>query len=151
MKKALRIVVIGLIIGVVGIQFIRPTPNVATGPQPRDITALHPTSPEVKAILQRACYDCHSNTTRYPWYANLQPVAWWLDSHVREGKDELNFSEFGGYSPRRARQLLEAALDEVADKSMPLPSYTWVHRDAILGSAEQKQFTEWAEAILESL
>ena len=93
-----RIIAYSIVIVLVGIQFIRPARNIAApGPNPNDLTVLHPTPSAVKVILEKACYDCHSDTTRYPWYANVQPVAWWLDHHIKDGKRHLNFSQFGKF------------------------------------------------------
>ena len=91
-----------------------------------------------------ACYDCHSNTTRYPWYANIQPVGWWLASHVNDGKQHLNFSEFAAYSPKRAAKKFDQIIDEVTDREMPLASYKLGHPDARLTNAQSKLLTDWA-------
>ena len=64
-------------------QAIRPTRNLGEVAGPNHISTKTPVPAEVEAILQRACYDCHSNATRYPWYANIQPVGWWLAEMVR--------------------------------------------------------------------
>src|SRR5882724_1644203 len=75
------------------IQLFRPTKNLG-GDRTNDITTKYRVPENVSLIFDKACNDCHSNTTRYPWYAEVQPVAWWIANHVNEGKRELNFSEF---------------------------------------------------------
>src|SRR5262245_31962911 len=95
-KKILLVVLLAFIV----IQFIHPRRNRATGDQPNHIGNSFPIPDDVKVILKKACYDCHSNNTRYPWYSKIQPVDWWLTHHVNEGKMELNFDEYISRRPR---------------------------------------------------
>ncbi|MFM1850607.1 MAG: hypothetical protein RIS54_291 [Verrucomicrobiota bacterium] len=148
MKTVLLIAVAAL----VGIQFFRPAKNLSSTPPGRDdVMALHPPSPEVCDVLTRACYDCHSNHTRYPLYAEVQPVAWWLDHHIREGKAHLNFSKFGTYDLRRQRHKLEELVGELEDDEMPLKSYRLTHADARLTPAEVTALIAWAEEAQDAL
>src|SRR6476659_8641049 len=101
MKKVLKRILIILLIIFVLIQFIRPEKNRSEGKGPNDISTLYPVPDSVESILKVACYDCHSNNTRYPWYAEIQPVAWWLNGHIVDGKKDLNFSEFAKYRIRK--------------------------------------------------
>jgi hypothetical protein len=101
----------------------------------------------VSRILATACYDCHSDHTRYPWYAEVEPVGWWLASHIHDGKSRLNFSEFGTYSRRQALRKLELISDQVSDHKMPLSSYTLIHRDARLTEAQIREMTDWADSL----
>lgn len=98
----------------------------------------------MQLILDKACYDCHSNNTRYPWYANVQPVAWWLNSHVEEGKGEINFDEFLTYPAKKARHKMEEVNEMVKEGEMPLNSYTWVHKEAVLSQSEKLAIANWA-------
>ena len=82
-----------LLLAFIVIQFIRPAKNKSEGVSTNDITTKYAVPQDVMAVLKTSCYDCHSNNTNYPWYANIQPIAWWLDDHIKEGKKELNFSE----------------------------------------------------------
>lgn len=104
------------------------------------ITINNPTS-EVTSLLKSACYDCHSNESRYPWYSEVAPISWWLQDHIDEGKEHLNFSIWGTYSDKRADHKLEECAEEVEEGEMPLDSYTWTHNDANL-SAEQRELLE---------
>ncbi|ACB74257.1 heme-binding domain-containing protein [Opitutus terrae] len=152
MKPLTRKILVVLALVLVGLQFVRPaltTTNVA--PDAIDVTALHPTSAEVKSILARACYDCHSDQTRYPWYAQVQPAGWWLASHVKDGRRHLNFSQFGTYSPDRAAHKIESLIEEVEEHEMPLRSYTWLHPDARLSDTEVKALVAWAKSIQSTL
>jgi hypothetical protein len=117
----------------------------AIGVQPNDIFTKYPASVEVQAIAKKACYDCHSNNTVYPWYANVQPLAWWINDHVKEGKGEFNFSEFNTYSPKRARHKLEEVGEQINEHEMPLSSYTLIHKEARLTPAEQKLLMDWTK------
>ena len=106
---------------------------------------------EVQAILRRACYDCHSNHTNYPWYAAVQPVGWWLNDHVAEGKGELNFSEFATYSTKRAVRKLRSTADEVRERHMPLKSYLLMHGEAKLTDADVTLLATWAEDLADEI
>lgn len=150
-KKIFKYIVLTFVVALVVAQFIRPAKNIATAPQPADFMVKYPPSANVKQMLTVACYDCHSNTTRYPWYAEVQPLGWWLKRHVSDGKAELNFSEFADYSTRHKRQKLETAGDEVRDHAMPLPSYLWTHRDARLTPEQMKELLAWFDTVLEKV
>jgi hypothetical protein len=150
--RLLKSVLLVFAVLLVGAQFIRPAKNIfPAAPGPGDLTVLRPPSPEVKAVLERACFDCHSNNTRYPWYAEIQPIGWWLADHVKEGKAHLNFSTFGTYPAKRQERKLNELMDEVEEEHMPLTSYRLVHADARLTPAEIKALTDWAAAVRENL
>ncbi|HRG54474.1 MAG TPA: heme-binding domain-containing protein [Lacunisphaera sp.] len=130
------------------IQFFPAARNVSpAAPGPNDITVMYPTPPAVKAVLAESCYDCHSDNTRYPWYTHIQPVGWWMQYHVNEGKAELNFSQFGTYAPKRARHKLEETIKTTRDREMPLASYLITHRQAKLTVLQIQQVVDWADGI----
>lgn len=137
----------GLLAVLVIMQFIRPERNVSEIPSANDIRVQYPMPANVESILKRACYDCHSNNTSYPWYTNIQPLGWWLQHHVDEGKAELDFSEFATYSPKKADHKLEEVVEMVEEKEMPLESYTWIHKDAVLSTEEIEIVTQWANEL----
>lgn len=147
MKKTLIILAVILII----IQFIRPSQNKSTTSQTNDIGVVMNVPDDVSIVLRKACYDCHSNNTNYPWYANIQPVAWWLNNHIEEGKDELNFSEFGNYKLKRKLKKFNEIAGEVTDGEMPLNSYTWIHKEAILTKEEANSLINWANLMAAKL
>lgn len=144
MIKKILLALLGLVLIA---QFVRPAKNASAGTGPNDITTRHPVPANVSALLQRACYDCHSNHTHYPWYAAVQPVGWWLAKHVKDGKRHLNFSEFAAYTPKRAQTKAGEIIDEVEQKKMPLKSYTWMHPDSRLTPEEIRLITDWAEEL----
>jgi hypothetical protein len=141
-------ILVFLLIALVLIQFFRPKKNIAaTASTNNNIAAVYNTPDDVKQVLEVGCNDCHSNNTRYPWYAEVQPVAWWLDDHITEGKKELNFDEFKTYSPRRQYNKLKETIEQVKKGEMPLNSYTWIHKDAILNQEQKDRIINWAQNI----
>lgn len=146
-KKILWVLLIGLFI----IQFIHPKRNRAEGPQPHRIQAVFEMPDSTAQIMQKACMDCHSNNSRYPWYARLQPVDWWLTGHIREGKKHLNFDEFTNRPLRYQYHKMEETIEMVEEGEMPLKSYTWTHRDARLTSTERHAIIHWAKSVMAEL
>lgn len=140
----LKKILIVLLLAFVVIQFIRPAKNRSTAEEPQSITKVYQVPDNVNEILKKACYDCHSNNTRYPWYNNIQPIYWWLNDHIQEGKKELNFSEFGTYTAKRQAKKLKKVTGEVKEGEMPLNSYIWMHKDAILTDEEVSTIVNWA-------
>lgn len=151
MKKVLKTIGWLLLIALVIIQFFHPKKNIHPGDQVNAISKLYPIPSEVKTILDKACMDCHSNNTRYPWYNNIQPVAWWLDDHINEGKRELNFDSFITRRPFFQYRRMEQTIDLVKKNEMPLDSYTWIHKDAILTADEKAKLTSWAQGIMDQM
>lgn len=139
----LRKILYALLASLIIIQFIRPDKNEATGPFNNDMEKIHPMNVTVKTALQRACYDCHSNNTRYPWYAEIQPVRWWLQHHVDEGKEHLNFHEMAAYPAKKLDHTLEEMQEAINEGWMPLSSYKLVHKDAVLTTEEKTAINEW--------
>lgn len=151
MKKLLKKLFIVLLVALVVIQFFRPAKNKGTVTGTNDISSLYPVSAEVKDILQTSCNDCHSNSTVYPWYAEVQPVAWWLNNHITNGKRHLNFSEFASYRPGRQFHKLEEIEEMVKEDEMPLKSYTLIHRKAILDDTKKQVLYNWVKSLQDSL
>lgn len=142
-KRAVLILFVLLVL----IQFIRPARNLSAATSPNDITQIYRVPEPVKVLLSKACNDCHSNNTHYPWYTNVQPVGLWLQHHVNEGKHELNFSEFGAYPAKRQYHKLEEVVKQVKHDEMPLSSYLWVHSDAKLSDADKQLLINWANEL----
>lgn len=140
-----------LLAALIVIQFIHPKKNKADGDQPNYIGKMYPVPADVKQILDKACNDCHSNNTRYPWYCNFQPIDWWTNDHVQEGKREINFDEFNARSPRFRYIKMDEVIEQVKENKMPLNSYTWIHKDAKLTEDEKLKLSVWAESVRDSL
>jgi len=153
LKKILKPLGIFLLAVLVIIQFFHPRKNVSPGPvvNPNDISKVYYVPGDVEKVLKSSCYDCHSNNTKYPWYSKIQPVAWWLNDHIQEGKKEINFSEFASYGIRRQYKKMEEIIEEVKEDEMPLFSYTLIHRYAILTKDQKSSLTSWATAIRDTM
>jgi hypothetical protein len=146
-KKIMWVLLASLVI----IQFIHPKRNKAEGPQPNYIGNVFAIPAETKTVLAKACNDCHSNNTRYPWYANLQPVHWWLNNHIVDGKKELNYDEYTNKSLRYQFHKMEETIEMVKDGEMPLDSYTWTHKDAKLTDTEKNAIVAWANSVMDTM
>lgn len=144
MKKRIGL---GLLVVLLVIQFIRPARNTSESESANEISNHYAVPAEIHAVLKTSCYDCHSNNTKYPWYSQIQPVAWWLQSHINEGKGELNFSEFGTYEQKKAKHKFEEIEEVVREGEMPLSSYTFIHRDTKLSQEQSAAIALWAGAL----
>ncbi|MGZ8829834.1 MAG: heme-binding domain-containing protein [Thermoanaerobaculia bacterium] len=143
MSRTKWILLILLIVFVV-IQFVRPDmTNRPTNPA-HTIDSVVTVSPQVAAILRRCCHDCHDNDTRWPWYARISPVSWWLKSHVTDAKKEFSMPEFATYSKKRQARKLQQVCDEVTKGDMPLWSYRPMHPAAKLSDADKQTLCQWA-------
>ena len=147
----LRKILLVLLAALVIIQFIHPKKNKAEGSQPNYIGNAFPIPADVKTILAKACNDCHSNNTRYPWYSMLQPVHWWMNNHIKDGKKGLNFDEYTSRSLRFQYHKMEDVIEQLKEGDMPLNSYTWIHKDAKLTVEEKTRITGWAESVMDTM
>ena len=127
------------------IQFIQPARNKSSVLLATDISKTLNIPGTVQAILKKACYDCHSNNTDYPWYVNIQPVGWLMSRHIREGKADLNFSEFANYSTRKQLSKLTGIANSIKDDNMPLSSYKLMHKNSRLSKDEKALLINWIQ------
>jgi hypothetical protein len=111
-----------------------------------EATAPIDAPPEVARIIEAMCYDCHSNETRWPLYAYVAPVSWFVVHDVSEGREHLNFSEWAGYSDRKQRRLVEDICEEIAEGNMPLRGYLLIHPGARVTEAQLETLRRWAES-----
>lgn len=151
MKKVLSNSLIILLVALIVIQFIRPGKNQGEEIAETQITAKYQIPEDVKHILNVSCYDCHSNTTHYPWYYNIQPVAWVLNDHIVEGKKELNFSTFTNYPVWRQYKKFKEIGKEVKEGHMPMSSFTLLHRDAVLSAEQKLSIQNWAGSAMKEM
>jgi hypothetical protein len=145
MKRGLKIGLSTLVILFLVIQFIPRNYNQQGVTAANDLTRIVAVPKDVALVLQRSCYDCHSNHTEYPLYSWLQPIRLMMDRHVSKGKEELNFNEFGTYSTRKQRSKIRAIGESLEEGSMPLSSYTIIHRNAILSKEDKALLLNWVK------
>ena len=151
LKKILKRIFQILLFAFIVIQFFRPTKNKAAGMSNNDISKIYQIPQDVQSILKTSCYDCHSNNTVYPWYAEIQPAAWWLKHHINEGNKELNFSEFASYRIGRQYRKLEEINKEIKEDEMPLDEYLWVHKAAKLNEQQKLLLATWVTALRDTI
>lgn len=102
---------------------------------------------EVQEILTRACFDCHSNRTIWPWYSRVAPVSWFIANHVNEGREHLNFSTWDTLSARDREKAVEEIAEEVDEGKMPMTSYVVGHPSAQLSELDRQQLLSWAKTL----
>jgi hypothetical protein len=144
MKKK---IIIGLVLVLVLIQFIRVDKTNPPIDSSKDFVTLVKAPVEIVSLLEKACYDCHSNKTSYPWYFNVAPIAWWAKDHVNDGRKHLNFSVWGDYKDERKADKLDEMLGEIDQSEMPLSSYTLMHEEAKLTADEKTALVNWLRTI----
>lgn len=153
--KRLRTVLKWLVVVVaclfVAAQFKRPARTNPPVDHSQAIEAHTEIKPEVASILARSCHDCHSNRTAWPWYTNVAPVSWFVIDHVDQGREHLNFSEWGRYDQRKREKRLQEICEEVQSGAMPLSSYTPLHSYAKLSPEDKKALCDWTQAERERL
>jgi hypothetical protein len=150
MKLLKRIGLVTLVV-LVGLQFIPTRSNQSTEVPSTDFVLTYKVSGEVGRILHISCYNCHSNNTDYPWYSRVQPTGLLLENHIKKGKAELNFSEFGTYSLRKQKSKIQSMVSQVEKDEMPLSSYTFIHREARLSRENKKALIDYLNALRDSL
>jgi hypothetical protein len=139
MKKAVFITMLVII----AIQFIRIDKTNPPVEEKQDYVAMTHAPAKIRSILKKACYDCHSNEVVYPWYSNVAPVSWYIKEHVNQGREYLNFSEFGKYNPYQKEHIVARLPGVLERRTMPLQSYIWLHKEAELSPEENKILSEW--------
>ncbi|MCC6182475.1 MAG: heme-binding domain-containing protein [Bacteroidia bacterium] len=149
MKKRFTFKKIVLVLGILLllIQSIRIDKTTQPVDINKDFISLVVPNQEVSAILKSSCYDCHSNQPIYPWYSNVAPVSWWIKNHINEGSHHLNFSVWGDYSDKRKHHKLEECIEMVEEDEMPMSSYTFMHKNAVLTDAQKLQLVEFFKAL----
>ncbi|RMG31750.1 MAG: cytochrome C [Bacteroidetes bacterium] len=143
LKKYLKWTGIALLVALVVIQFFGIDKTNPPADPEQAFDRIEQPPEEVFTLIKHACYDCHSNHTTYPWYTSVQPLGWWIAGHIDHAREELNFSEWGTYSSKKKQHKMEEAAEEVAEKHMPLKSYTWMHPKARLSEEERQMLVDW--------
>jgi cytochrome c551/c552 len=146
--KWFTLVLVGLLLVA---QFIRPARTNPPVDESQTIFARTQMTPQVAAIFDRSCRDCHSNKTVWPWYTQVAPISWWLANHVNEGRQNLNLSEWAKLNSDRQDRKLRQICDQVQDGVMPLSSYTPMHPQAKLSDQDKKALCDWTDEERERL
>ena len=148
MKGRVKKILVALFIIFLIIQLYQPARNKNEVISSAHITQLFEIPDTVNSILATSCYDCHSNNTRYPWYSFIQPGRFIMERHIRKGKSELNFSEFGSYTTRQQESKFKSISKQVKNGDMPLRSYTFLHKNAKLDPNQRQAIVSWVDTIL---
>lgn len=144
-----KILIVVLLLFIV-LQFFRPARN-NTADAAKNIATLYNVPPNVGTILRTSCMDCHSNKTHYPWYAEVQPVGWWLNNHITNGKRHLNFDDFAGMRVAMQNKRMQDCLEQLKNDEMPLGSYTLIHRNAILNDSDKDVLSAWCQGVMDQI
>ncbi len=139
----IRKVFLFLLIALILIQFIRPKRNLGSFSGPADISHYVSVPDTVGKILAASCYDCHSNRTIYPWYAEINPIGFWLNDHIEDGKRSVNFSDLSTFPLKKINHRLDDIVEQLDRKEMPLSSYTFIHHYAILSPGQVQLLKDW--------
>ena len=143
MKKILVVLLVAFVL----IQFFQiDKTNPALTPQ-MDFLTIKKTPEHTANLIRNGCYDCHSNEAKYPWYSNVQPIEWFLQDHIKEGRKHLNFSTFATYEPKRQAHKLAEAGQEISDNEMPLDSYVIAHSEAKFTEAQKKELVQYFKLV----
>jgi hypothetical protein len=133
-----------VVIALVAIASILTTPRTSKNAEAPLLAGAHVPA-AVRAAIERSCRDCHSEATQFPWYSYIAPISWLVESDVKEGREHLNLSRWNGYSLVRRERCLSEIANQVEDGGMPLASYTWIHRDAVLSPADVDAIFAWTQ------
>ncbi len=149
--KKLKIILLVLVIGFVGIQFIPANLNQSNETPQEDIIDFYKAPNEVATLLRTSCYDCHSNNTNYQWFNKIKPAFWLMQMHIKDAKKDLNFNEFGSYSKRKQKSKFKSLVSQIEDNEMPLKSYLLMHSKAKLSKQDKDVLIKWFEKVKDSL
>jgi hypothetical protein len=136
-----------LIVLLVAAQVFQPRPSNPPIDAARTLQARLPVTPQMNAILDRSCRDCHSNATVWPWYSRVAPMSWIVVSHVNDGRRALNFSDWAQYDAAKADHELEEMCEHVREGEMPLDTYTWAHSRAALSPEDVTVVCAWTDRV----
>jgi hypothetical protein len=142
-RFSLKKIVVGIVAFLLVIQFFRIDKINPPVKEEMDFIKIANPSVKVGTILKTSCYDCHSNESTYPWYTNVAPFSWWVKHHINEGREKLNFSEWGTYTSKRKDHKLEECIEQIQEEEMPMDSYLLAHKEAALNEEQKQVLMEW--------
>jgi len=145
MKKLLKpqYILSALLILFIVIQIFRIDKTNPTSSADADYIVMAQPPAEIANLLKTSCYDCHSNETVYPWYSNIAPLSWLLKSHITEGREKLNFSEWANYQPGKRGHKQDECKEMLVEGEMPLASYTLMHSNAKFTEEQKVMLIKW--------
>jgi hypothetical protein len=146
MKKK---ILIGVVAVLVIMQFFRIDKTAPPHDPVTDILTMTGADTEMINLLKGACYDCHSYDSKYPWYTNVAPFSFLIKSHIKGGRQKLNFAEWASYDVDKRNHKLEESIEAIQDKYMPMKSYTWMHSEAKLTDEQKDKLTAWMKSAKE--
>lgn len=149
MRKVLKTAAVGLALLFAAAQFVRPARTNPAGLPGGALEQRVGVPPEVSEVLNRACADCHSNRTTWPWYSHVAPASWLVIDHVNHGRQHLNFSDWSRYDARESADLLRQVCRTARAGTMPLDSYTLLHPRARLTPRDVRTLCEWTNTLKE--
>lgn len=148
-----KIIFLALFFGFITIQFFQPDKNNNSVTAANDISSIIDVPDTIQHLLKVSCYDCHSNYTNYPWYTDIQPVGWWMYNHIEDAKRDLNFNEFANIPAMDGKTTRERQLEKLDDikkvlkkDEMPLSSYTFIHKEAIVSKEQKQLIMNWTDS-----
>jgi len=147
MKKRIKPVLLALLALLAIIQFFQIAKTNPPHDTSKDFITIQNPPQEVAKLLQDACYDCHSHLTEFPWYTNVQPLAWWIKDHINDGRRHLNFSTWADLNAKRKARKAEELVEMVGEEEMPLKSFTWTHPEARLTNLQRKKMVDWLKTV----
>ena len=151
MKKKIKIFGFFLIVVLVLIQFYPTDRPLTYANNPNDLLQNNLVPNNISSILKSACYDCHSNETKYPWYASIAPLKWLIYSDINKGRKELNFSDWNTISKEEKADILDDISTIILEEEMPLKKYILFHSEAKLSLKDRENISNWADLTLENL
>ena len=149
--KHVKMLIAILGVAFLAVQFIRPAKNRSQPAPGSGVESAFPVPGHVMEVFKRSCFDCHSDSTVYPWYSEIQPLGWLLNSHIEDGKRRLDFDRFASYRPVRQYGKFKDIVDQLQQDEMPLGSYLFIHRYARLTTDEKEEVIRWSGAMMDSI
>jgi len=132
-----------LLVVFVIMQFFRIDKNNPPTDVAQDFITLEKPPQAIATMVKNTCYDCHSNQTKYPWYTDIAPFSWWIKGHIDEGREHLNYSEWGTYKAKKKSHKFEEMAELVEGTEMPLITYVIMHSEAKMSDEERKAMVDW--------
>jgi len=151
LRATLKWIAVVIAVIFIGLQFTTPRHINPSVDAAQTLAATTAVPPEISAVFARSCNDCHSNQTNWRWYTYVAPVSWFTVGHVNEGRQELNLSEWGRYGTRMKETRLNAICGQARAGTMPIASYTFVHRETKLSPDEVTKICKWTEDLRKQL